>query len=93
MAKIGSTESGKVTLLFGFSLHYKKASSAENKKILADVYKSAFNETPKFEYVLDKSLADFKTTSEPVKNTDGLTTISNIFGGAEVLESWQSHEP
>ena len=74
-----------VTLSFAFAFHQKRINETKNKQIIAST----------FETVLGRPITLFcltidKTKKQPVltskKSADTIATISNIFGGAEVLE-------
>jgi DNA polymerase III subunit gamma/tau len=96
-------EPGKITLEFSSSFHQKRLSEAKNKQVLAEVISGVTGsslqidcikgEGRKFVPPLPPAEGEIvhnveKTTpaaAEPPK--DPIDTISNIFGGAELLES------
>lgn len=91
LAQITSENNG-LLLTFAFSLHYKKATQTANKQILSKILKDNYSNPPLVSYKLDRSLvpeadSDITETQKPNQEPDNLDTISNIFGGGEVLES------
>ena len=86
---------GKVKLLFGFAFHQKRANDAKNKNILATVIQQVTGQALSLECVYEKTLPPTETLHEETEKKDtpsatdapSLNTISNIFGGAELLES------
>lgn len=78
-----------VTLYFAHSFHQKRADEPKNKKILADCLSEASGKPVTVVCTVNAQKA---TTAAPDKKaaeltTNSLTTISNIFGGGELLES------
>lgn len=74
-------------LRFAFALHKKKVDSVENKKLLTDIIAEQGFIVPEITLIVDK---DIKPQAPPPKSSlseDTTQTISNIFGGAELLES------
>lgn len=83
-------EDGKLTLKFQFPLHQKKIEQAKNKQLIASVIEELFGEKLQVSCEVDKTAfaATPGDTSEPAAGEPAdLTSINNIFGGAEVLES------
>ena len=86
------TENGKLRLSFAFAFHQKRINDARNRKLLADTIQELTGSSVAIECVYDKDLAtNPPANAAPVvavnaSETD-LTTISNIFGGGELLES------
>jgi len=70
-----------VTLTFKFAFHQKRINETKNRKIFADVLERLYGAPLEIVCVV----AD-KTESADVPKPD-VATISNIFGGAELLES------
>lgn len=74
---------------FQFALHQKKLDSAKSKDILASIITDVTGKVVLITTAVDTSI---KTTAPPspqpiVADEASLSSISNIFGGAEVLES------
>ena len=84
-------ESDTLTLAFHFAFHQKRLNEAHNRRIIADTIKELTGQDITVTCVLDESLP------EPVRETQSIPTIqpdnetvqniSNIFGGAELLQS------
>lgn len=71
-----------LTLGFKFPFHYKQVSQAKNKAILINILDGLGH--PGIEIAINQLSAK---TTEPVPTVDPLSTITNIFGDGEVLES------
>ncbi len=73
-----------VTLTFTFAFHKKRFDDTKNKKILSDILSKVIGTPIQLVCLIDETgkLKKGNKKSDP-KNID---TISNIFGGAEVLE-------
>jgi DNA polymerase-3 subunit gamma/tau len=101
MAQPDFSESGRLRLAFGFSFHQKRINEASNKQKLTDIIYNLTGQTIEIECIVDKNAQppkltveveplpgppEIMPTEEPVLNQD-VSTISNIFGNAELLES------
>jgi len=78
-----------LTLTFGFGFHQKRASELKNRQLIIDTVKQHVSEAIDIVCVAREKVTQkvILPVAQPVgKNTD-IETISNIFGGAEVLES------
>jgi hypothetical protein len=67
-------------------------SVAKSKDMLGRIIEEVTGSTPKIECIVDKSITPPATKEESItidtlSDSGPTTTISNIFGGAEVLES------
>lgn len=86
---------GKVRLAFAFSFHCKRLNEAKNRQLIVDVINELTGQTPEISCVHDESLqasAPAQPTSDlpdsaANPNNPALKSISNIFGGAELLQS------
>ena len=83
-------EDGALILKFEFPLHQKKLEKAENKQLVASIIDEIFGVKMPVRCVVDKEAfsreaEEDRTSDEP--DNGQLTSINNIFGGAEVLES------
>lgn len=82
---------GKIELGFAFAFHQKRIMDAKNRKILADIIEQVSGQSVEISCTLDKDLlaAGPKPPAKAAaaKDSEELTTISNIFGGGELLES------
>ncbi|MEK7603255.1 MAG: DNA polymerase III subunit gamma/tau [Patescibacteria group bacterium] len=78
-------EDNKLTLYAKFPFHQKRLSDSKNLTIIAEQLEKFSDQS----YEIVSSLDIEPPASEPQKNSDSDTvaTISNIFGGGEVLES------
>lgn len=89
MAQPDFSEDGDVKLLFGFAFHQKRGNEPANKDKLAKIIEELTGQKVKIECLLEKGIDPPKTAPAKAKketNTD-ISTISNIFGSAELLES------
>lgn len=77
-------EPGKIELGFAFAFHQKRIMDAKNRKILADIIARLTGANVEISCILNKDLLHTKNPPKAVASTD-LSTISNIFGGAELL--------
>jgi hypothetical protein len=85
-------EEDLLTLAFQFPLHQKKMSVSKSKDLLGRIIEEATGSTPKIECIVDKSITpavakDVSVTVNTQPTSGPMANISNIFGGAEVLES------
>ena len=87
---VPSLDGDKLTLAFQFPLHQKKISSPKATDLIGQLIEDASGAKLHIESVVDKSL---QKVDDPVKATTtapedpAMATISNIFGGGEVVES------
>ena len=90
MAKTTFIDENTLQLSFGFAFHQKKVNEAANRQLLFDIVENLTKRKLTIEFIVDPSSTPTKITSEPAASppddTD-LSTISNIFSGAELLES------
>jgi hypothetical protein len=77
----------KVVLKTKFPFHQKALNDSKNKTILNDLIHKVSGKTYHIEVILDKSINDYivDDVHEEVLDLD-ITSISNIFGGGEVVE-------
>jgi DNA polymerase III subunit gamma/tau len=92
MAQPAFLEDDTLQLAFAFAFHEKRIKEASNSQRLADVIHELTGKSIKVECVLDESAKPPKISLEVVApphtaTNAELTTISNIFGTAELLES------
>ena len=84
---------GTLKLHFGFSFHQKRLNEAKNRQILTEIVQQATGRAVTVECLVDKTATAPRPTvpatpDPPTINTaNDLVTISNIFGGGELLES------
>jgi DNA polymerase-3 subunit gamma/tau len=77
-------------LTFGFAFHKKRLSEAENRQLLLDTIESLTGRQITVEYLLNASAPQAPaapSVDPPPQSDDSLSTINNIFSGAELLES------
>lgn len=82
-------EDGRLTLSFGFSFHQKRLNEAKNRQLLADILHQIVGEDIVIASAVDPAKRHGLSTPKPevkASGTQQLDAISNIFGGAEVLE-------
>lgn len=83
MAK--STQAGNtVVLAFRFPFHQKRLSDNKNRQILIDIFSNVLKAPVNVECVLDADENPQPNTTD--KSAANLSTISNIFGSAEMIE-------
>jgi DNA polymerase III subunit gamma/tau len=88
-----SSRDSEVTLRFRFKLHQKKVSDSKNKDIIANVLKDVTGKDYSVLCVEEGSELSATNSPQPLEKTqpslkgEDLSTISNIFGGGELLES------
>jgi DNA polymerase-3 subunit gamma/tau len=98
MAQPKFSNNGALELAFGFAFHHKRVRDSKNLKILSDVIEEVTGQ--KVEVVCrhdpniptKPAIAEAQNSSSATDTTtpnESLSTISNIFGGAELLESDQ----
>jgi DNA polymerase III subunit gamma/tau len=82
-------DNGKLTLSFNFPFHQKRFNESRNKQVLSDILAKDFGMQVEITCIVDKAAKPApKPAKEAEKPTEqnSLDTISNIFGGAEVLD-------
>ncbi len=82
-------ENDKLRLAFGFSFHQKRSSESANRERIANIVNQITGKDVTIECVVDETATPPKVTISVEKPTPdhNLSTISNIFGEAELLES------
>jgi DNA polymerase-3 subunit gamma/tau len=90
-------DDNKLKLAFAFSFHQKRLSETANRQKMVDIIHDLTGQSIDIEFVVDKFAQPPKITvevekesaAEPAKDSINgeLSTISNIFGNAELLES------
>lgn len=81
-------EAEQLTLVLGFPFHQKRLNESKNKKVIIDIYSEVSGTDISLVCELDpnhKQPPENKPQIKTVENSP-LDTISNIFGGGEVLE-------
>lgn len=86
MAKPEFTED-EIILHFAFAFHQKRLSEPKNKKIIGDAIMHVANSAPRITCVVTESSSKNVDMPESSTPTPEINNISNIFGGAELLES------
>ncbi len=77
-----------ITLTFGFAFHKKRMESTKHKTIITDLIHEIAGTKPVITcLVVEKKEEKPVKILKPEPKSDHLSDISNIFGGAEVLES------
>lgn len=79
---------GELTLAFAFPFHQKRLDDPKNKQLISETILQLTGTPVIIKCIVDKNAEAAPATppkAEPVAK-DPLDTISNIFGGAEVLE-------
>lgn len=88
VARMANAEISKdrIKLVFKHDFHKRRCSEPRNKTILQDTLSSLSGKTYEIEYMTDSSITDPKVEATKPKSSDTLDTITNIFGGGEVLD-------
>lgn len=92
MAEPDFSQPGVLSLAFGFAFHQKRANEAKNRMIISDALSAATGGTFEIVCTYDAEATAGKlptpapVAEEQVVEAGSLSTISNIFGGAEVIE-------
>jgi DNA polymerase-3 subunit gamma/tau len=89
MAEPDFTEEGKLKLSFAFAFHQKRSNENNNRQKLANIVQELSGKTVVIECLLDPKAKPVQTplVAAPAESNQDLSTISNIFGEAELLES------
>jgi DNA polymerase III gamma/tau subunit len=84
-------DGNEIILEFGFAFHQKRLNEVKNKQIISDIVEKVAGRPVVITCIVSKSAATMPASVSPAvaatTSSDTLSTISNIFGGAEVLES------
>lgn len=85
-------EGNKLTLAFAFPFHQKRLNEKAHRQLLSKIIKEVCGQTVSVECTVDKAAKaqpaqDVKAPAPAKAAGDDLSAISNIFGGAELLES------
>ena len=78
----------KIILRTKFAFHAHSLNQAKNRTIIADTIKDILGKDIEIECIIDKT-AEISNKPEEIptqSSTTSIEAISNIFGGAEVLE-------
>lgn len=75
-----------ITLSFNFAFHQKQINESKNRKIIEDIIKQETGKDIAIKCVVDKQVKK-NASHDATSATNSLETVSNIFGGGEVLES------
>lgn len=76
---------GLLTLKFEYQLHQKKLSQAKNRALVADIIYSLCGQKLSIDTVFIKKMPNFGFDEQIPKDAP-LHSISNVFGGAEMME-------
>jgi DNA polymerase-3 subunit gamma/tau len=97
MAQPAFLDGGKLELQFAFAFHQKRINEAKNRQIIGDIIKTLTGQDVEITCLFNKDARPapgVDATAKKVAPTSAvppvgtpLTTISNIFGGGELLES------
>ncbi len=76
-------ENDVLTLSFNFAFHQKQINESKNRKIIEDIIQAQTGDNIKLVCIVSKKEKKIKK----IDPNAGIDTVSNIFGGGEVLES------
>lgn len=84
-----SIVNGGLQLAFAFAFHQKRLNEAGNRQLLLDTVTELTGQAIVVECVVDESAEPLTAVAEVPASEDspGMSAISNIFGGGELLES------
>lgn len=80
------TNDQNITLTFTFEFHKKQLAQAKNMKILQDTVSSVYGSDSEITINVKKTSQKETTIQESINDKAPLENISNIFGGAELLD-------
>jgi DNA polymerase III subunit gamma/tau len=84
-------EGDEITLVFGFAFHQKRLNETKNKQVISDIVEKIAGRPVIITCIVGKTTPAKAAVITPAvaatTTSDHVSTISNIFGGAEVLES------
>lgn len=88
VARMANPEIAKdsIKLVFKHDFHKRRCGEPRNKKILQDTLQELSGQLFEIEFVTDKSAPTPKLEASESKPSDTLDTITNVFGGGEVLD-------
>lgn len=78
---------GKVELTFNFAFHQKRVNEAKNRKVVSKVIKKVCGQDVELVCKYDKDSKPSSVSVAPAVSTASVETVSNIFGGGELLSS------
>jgi len=79
-------EEDKIIIAFQFPFHQKKMIETANNEIVSNAIKEVIHKRLKIECVVDSNITSTLSEAE-IEDESPIDNISNIFGGAELLES------
>lgn len=85
MAHVESNDT-HILLTFNFEFHKKQLAQAKNMKILQDIVTSVYGSAKEITMLVTKSTKQKEVATEAKDQEAPLVNISNIFGGAELLD-------
>lgn len=81
----------EITLVFGFAFHQKRLNETKNKQVISEIVEKIVGRPVTITCTVGKVTTPRAAAVSPAvvatTTSDHVSTISNIFGGAEVLES------
>ncbi len=82
-------EDGRLELAFAFAFHQKRVNEAANRQLLLNTIEELTGQTIQIECITDESIEPEAVVAKDPSGEEapGLSAISNIFGGGELLES------
>jgi DNA polymerase-3 subunit gamma/tau len=91
MAEPTFNDDGTLTLAFAFAFHQKRLNDSKHRQLLAGVIEEISGHVMQIECVVDKTVsstpaAEMHIEQSAPESPGALSTISNIFGGGELLE-------
>jgi DNA polymerase-3 subunit gamma/tau len=90
MAKATITSDDSLQLTFSFAFHQKRLKESANRQLLLDTLGELTGRNMSIEFLLEPTGTSKSSTPEiktEIQADNNLSTISNIFSGAELLES------
>ncbi len=87
MAQANMPNADTLTLTFRFAFHEKQLKDSAKRAIVTGIIQELFGVVVVLECALQTKVPGAKVAKPATKDTAALDNVSNIFGGAEVLES------
>lgn len=85
-----TNDENKLVLAFAFPFHQRRCSESRNQEIISGIIKETTGQSVEINCIVDKNAKkdslQTSNTKPPKPSSDTLESITNVFGGGEVLE-------
>lgn len=85
MAKLDNRNPGIIRLQFAYQFHKQRINDSKNREIILKAVEQITKTNYSLECVVDKDLLTERSAPKPSQKAPDISTISNIFGGGEML--------